>query len=106
MGGFLVKRGGEGYSFLLVYDIDPSVTGDTPHCIFFAQVRCILGCRVPSLFLLIGSCHNLYGFHLLGCSYYYYYRGLLLGKGSGALHCCVGLLALCYGVLVLHISYS
>ena len=85
----------EGYSFLLVYDIDLSVSGDTLHRIFFVQVRCILGCRVPSLFLLIGSCHNLYGFHLLGCSYYYYYRGLFFGKGTGALHCFVGLLVLC-----------
>ena len=93
-GGVPGKMGGDCFS-LLVSDIDPSVTGDTPQCIFFAQVGCILGCHVPSLFLWVGSCHNLYGFHLLGCSYYYYYRSLFFGTGTGALHCYVGLLVLC-----------
>ena len=116
MGGFLVEWGGEGHCFSLwVSDIDPCVTGETFHCIFCAQVGYILGCHVPNLFPWVGGCHIPYGFHLLECCRCCYYLidfclGLFLGKGSGTLHCFVGLLVLCcfshYGFLVLHNSFS
>ena len=106
VGGVPGRMGG-GHCFLWVSDIDPSVTGDTPQCIFCAQVGCILGCHVPNLFPWVGGCHIPYGFHLLECCCYCYYRGLFLGKGSGILHCFVGLLVLCCfsGFLVHHNSF-